>query len=228
MAPAPALVAEGGDELVDDRLRRVQQLQHEPSNTDRSTGSNTSSRRGATSTSVRTPSASTRGSSAIPRVGRAYVGLVHRVGSAAGACFRGTASGRPAARTGGYSRASGTATAQPRATRTFANSSQIRPRSVPRSGGTPTGTDRTASSTPGSPIIVDTGRDGYELTSLDNGVRFDLNADGVPELDRLDAPELGRRVPRDGSQRERRDRQRRRAVRQSLAGLRGIDRRWPP
>ena len=36
--------------------------------------------------------------------------------------------------------------------------------------------------TPGSPIIVDTGRDGYELTSLDNGVRFDLNADGVPEL----------------------------------------------
>jgi hypothetical protein len=36
--------------------------------------------------------------------------------------------------------------------------------------------------TPGSPIIVDTRRDGYRLTSVDRGVRFDLNADGTPEL----------------------------------------------
>ena len=34
---------------------------------------------------------------------------------------------------------------------------------------------------PNSPLIVDTARDGYRLTSVDNGVRFDLNADGVPE-----------------------------------------------
>ena len=34
---------------------------------------------------------------------------------------------------------------------------------------------------PNCPIIVDTGRDGYKLTSLENGVRFDLNADGIPE-----------------------------------------------
>ena len=34
----------------------------------------------------------------------------------------------------------------------------------------------------GSPIIVDTGRDGYRLTSVKNGVHFDLNADGTPEL----------------------------------------------
>jgi hypothetical protein len=32
-----------------------------------------------------------------------------------------------------------------------------------------------------SPLIVDTARDGYQLTSVDNGVRFDLNADGVLE-----------------------------------------------
>ena len=32
-----------------------------------------------------------------------------------------------------------------------------------------------------SPLIVDTARNGYRLTSVDNGVRFDLNADGVPE-----------------------------------------------
>jgi hypothetical protein len=32
-----------------------------------------------------------------------------------------------------------------------------------------------------SPIIIDVGRNGYQLTSLDDGVRFDLNADGVPE-----------------------------------------------
>ncbi len=35
---------------------------------------------------------------------------------------------------------------------------------------------------PGSPIIVDTARNGYKLTSVDNGVRFDLNADGTAEL----------------------------------------------
>jgi hypothetical protein len=34
---------------------------------------------------------------------------------------------------------------------------------------------------PNCPLIVDTGRDGYKLTSVDNGVRFDLNADGVAE-----------------------------------------------
>ena len=32
------------------------------------------------------------------------------------------------------------------------------------------------------PIIVDTARDGYKLTSTDDGVRFDLNADGSAEL----------------------------------------------
>jgi hypothetical protein len=36
--------------------------------------------------------------------------------------------------------------------------------------------------TPGSPIIVDTARNGYKLTSVDEGVRFDLNVDGVLEL----------------------------------------------
>jgi hypothetical protein len=35
---------------------------------------------------------------------------------------------------------------------------------------------------PSSPIIVDTARNGYALTSVDEGVRFDLDADGVPEL----------------------------------------------
>ena len=35
---------------------------------------------------------------------------------------------------------------------------------------------------PNCPIIVDAGRDGYNLTNVDNGVRFDLNADGVAEL----------------------------------------------
>ncbi len=34
---------------------------------------------------------------------------------------------------------------------------------------------------PNCPLIVDTGRDGYRLTSVANGVHFDLNADGVPE-----------------------------------------------
>ena len=34
---------------------------------------------------------------------------------------------------------------------------------------------------PNCPLIVDTARDGYKLTSVENGVRFDLNADGVPE-----------------------------------------------
>ena len=34
---------------------------------------------------------------------------------------------------------------------------------------------------PNSPLMVDTARDGYRLTSVDNGVRFDLDADGVAE-----------------------------------------------
>jgi hypothetical protein len=34
---------------------------------------------------------------------------------------------------------------------------------------------------PNCPLIVDTARDGYKLTSVENGVRFDLNADGVSE-----------------------------------------------
>jgi hypothetical protein len=32
-----------------------------------------------------------------------------------------------------------------------------------------------------SPIIIDVARNGYRMTSLENGVRFDLDADGVPE-----------------------------------------------
>jgi hypothetical protein len=35
--------------------------------------------------------------------------------------------------------------------------------------------------TPGSPIIVDTARNGYHLTNVDEGVLFDLDADGTPE-----------------------------------------------
>ena len=35
---------------------------------------------------------------------------------------------------------------------------------------------------PNCPLILDTARDGYKLTSVANGVRFDLNADGTPEL----------------------------------------------
>jgi hypothetical protein len=34
---------------------------------------------------------------------------------------------------------------------------------------------------PNCPLIVDTARDGLRLTSLDDGVRFDLNADGIAE-----------------------------------------------
>jgi hypothetical protein len=34
---------------------------------------------------------------------------------------------------------------------------------------------------PGSPIIVDGRRNGYRLTGVEEGVRFDLDADGVPE-----------------------------------------------
>ena len=34
---------------------------------------------------------------------------------------------------------------------------------------------------PNCPLIVDTARNGYKLTSVENGVRFDLNADGQPE-----------------------------------------------
>lgn len=33
-----------------------------------------------------------------------------------------------------------------------------------------------------SPIVVDSGRNGYALTSVADGVRFDLDADGVPEM----------------------------------------------
>jgi len=35
--------------------------------------------------------------------------------------------------------------------------------------------------TPGSPIIVDTARNGYHLTGVDDGVLFDLNGDGIPD-----------------------------------------------
>jgi len=35
---------------------------------------------------------------------------------------------------------------------------------------------------PNCPIIVDTANDGYHLTSVEDGVRFDLDADGTPEL----------------------------------------------
>jgi hypothetical protein len=35
--------------------------------------------------------------------------------------------------------------------------------------------------TPGSPIIVDTARDGYHLTNVEDGVLFDLDGDGRPE-----------------------------------------------
>ena len=35
--------------------------------------------------------------------------------------------------------------------------------------------------TPGSPIIVDIARDGYHLTSAEDGVMFDLNGDGIPD-----------------------------------------------
>jgi hypothetical protein len=34
---------------------------------------------------------------------------------------------------------------------------------------------------PNCPIIIDTARDGFKLTSVENGVRFDLDADGVAE-----------------------------------------------
>ncbi len=34
---------------------------------------------------------------------------------------------------------------------------------------------------PNCPLIIDSARDGYRLTSVENGVRFDLNADGIPE-----------------------------------------------
>jgi hypothetical protein len=36
--------------------------------------------------------------------------------------------------------------------------------------------------TPGSPIVVDVDRKGFKFTSVDDGVRFDLNADGSAEL----------------------------------------------
>jgi hypothetical protein len=46
-------------------------------------------------------------------------------------------------------------------------------------GGTWTGTSCIL---PNCPIIVDTANDGYRLTSVEDGVRFDLDADGTPEL----------------------------------------------
>jgi hypothetical protein len=33
----------------------------------------------------------------------------------------------------------------------------------------------------GSPLLIDAARDGYKLTSVADGVRFDLDADGIPE-----------------------------------------------
>jgi len=41
----------------------------------------------------------------------------------------------------------------------------------------------------GSPIVINLGRGPYELTGLDNPVRFDLNANGVPELVAWTAPD---------------------------------------
>jgi hypothetical protein len=35
--------------------------------------------------------------------------------------------------------------------------------------------------TGGSPILIDTARDGFKLTSAEDGVLFDLNGDGIPE-----------------------------------------------
>ena len=32
-----------------------------------------------------------------------------------------------------------------------------------------------------SPILIDTGRNGYKLTDVSGGVQFDLDADGIPE-----------------------------------------------
>jgi hypothetical protein len=37
-------------------------------------------------------------------------------------------------------------------------------------------------SIPNCPLIIDTAGDGYRLTSVEDGVRFDLDADGYPEL----------------------------------------------
>jgi hypothetical protein len=34
---------------------------------------------------------------------------------------------------------------------------------------------------PNCPIMLDTARDGFKLTNVENGVRFDLDADGIPE-----------------------------------------------
>jgi hypothetical protein len=44
---------------------------------------------------------------------------------------------------------------------------------------------------PGSPIIIDLDRGGFELTSATNGVLFDIDADGVPEQMAWTAPDTG-------------------------------------
>lgn len=44
---------------------------------------------------------------------------------------------------------------------------------------------------PGSPIIIDLDRGGFELTSAANGVLFDIDADGVPEQMAWTAPDTG-------------------------------------
>lgn len=67
--------------------------------------------------------------------------------------------------------------------------------------------------TPGSPIIIDTDRDGYKLTSTDNGVRFDLNADGHPELIAWTRPDSDDAFLAHGPKRQRPDRRRHGAVR---------------
>jgi len=55
---------------------------------------------------------------------------------------------------------------------------------------------------PNCPLIVDTARDGYRLTSVDDGVRFDLNADGIPEhvaWTRLESDEAFLALDRNGN-----------------------------
>ena len=71
---------------------------------------------------------------------------------------------------------------------------------------------------PNCPLIVDTARDGYKLTSVENGVRFDLNADGVPEQVAWTTPRFGRCVSGAGSERQRTHRRWVGAVRQPHAG----------
>ena len=70
-----------------------------------------------------------------------------------------------------------------------------------------------------SPIIIDVDRDGYRLTSLDDGVFFDLDADGTTELVSWTRRGVRRRVPGDGSERQRANRRWFGAVRQPHADL---------